>query len=85
FLLRVTGMGERVPEVPSVRLLRPDVRGRRLGLPGTVRSFLGTRAEGRSDVLLDMAAQLHDRGAGTSVLAEMVQAASPDVTDRNDD
>ncbi|WP_285692011.1 hypothetical protein, partial [Actinoplanes sp. NBRC 103695] len=42
-------------------------------------------AEGRSDVLLDMAAQLHDRGAGTSVLAEMVQAASPDVTDRNDD
>ncbi|MFV2022115.1 hypothetical protein [Micromonospora sp. LOL_023] len=81
FLERVTGMGQRVPNVPAVRLLRPDVRLRRLGLPDAVHGYIATPAMDRPNILLETVGQLHDRGEDTSVLAEMVNAETADVTD----
>ncbi|WP_285691965.1 hypothetical protein, partial [Actinoplanes sp. NBRC 103695] len=86
FLQRVTEMGERVPDVSAVRLLRPEVRLRKLRVPAAVRtSLVDTKAEDRSDVLLDTAEQLHDRGEDTTALAEMVEAGNADLTDRDDE
>ncbi|ROO61214.1 hypothetical protein EDC02_3146 [Micromonospora sp. Llam0] len=81
FLDRVTGMGERVPNVPAVRLLRPDVRLRRLGLPDTVHGYVATPAMDRPNILLETVGQLHERGEDTAVLAELVDAETAHVTD----
>jgi hypothetical protein len=81
FLQRVTEMADRVPKVPAVQLLKPDVQLRRLGFPAVVDSFVEATREAKPTILVQSAAQLKAAGTTTAVLAEMVEAETAGVTD----
>jgi hypothetical protein len=86
FLERVTGMAARVPNVPSVRLLRPDVVLRRLGAEyaGMADQIVEAEPAAKPKVLVDAAAKLTAGGVGTAVLADLIEAETANVPDGPD-